>query len=387
MRKGIKKSVLVISILLSMYIILLLVNFFAIKNVNPLFAGITASVVFLPMFFIFGLEKQKRRFTPEVLFNTIFYTVLYIMITYIIGIFTGFNYSIYSMKFGNIIKNVLPHLFAILTCELLRAEVTRKCEHSIVPYALMTIALVIIDCTLYETTFKLSTGDGQIKFICNILLPSVSKNLFLMYISSIGGYYCTVLYRMITELKMYLIPIIPDFGLYFDSILGTLIPVIFGFINYLSLKEYQKKEIDGKTYRKSKLYTYASVIVTVLIIVVVVSLTSCRFTYGAIAIGSGSMTGVFSKGDVVVFKQLGKYEPQEKDIIVFVKDGKKIVHRIIEVVEVNEDETVYYTKGDANPTPDGYPVFKKDIMGVYKLHVKFIGLPSVSLNEIITRKK
>ena len=96
------------------------------------------------------------------------------------------------------------------------------------------------------------------------------------------------------------------------------------------------------------------------------------------------MTGTINKGDVVIYKAIGDYEPQEGEILVFRKDGKIIVHRIIEVVSINDDEKVYYTKGDANATPDGYPLLQKDLVGVVKGNIKYIGLPSVFLHELIT---
>ena len=146
------------------------------------------------------------------------------------------------------------------------------------------IVLTLIDCTIYLTTFDLGTGDGQVEFICNILLPSVSKNIFLMYISLIGGLIPTIIYRLLMELKIFIIPIIPDFGLYIDSVVQTVIPGIIGIIIYISLKQFQNKEVKGKTYKQSLLYTYASTIILTMVIVLIVGLTSCRFKYGAIAI-------------------------------------------------------------------------------------------------------
>ena len=99
------------------------------------------------------------------------------------------------------------------------------------------------------------------------------------------------------------------------------------------------------------------------------------------------MTGVINKGDVVVYKTLGKRKPEVGDIIVFKKDGKRIVHRVIEVVDVDEEERVYYTKGDANKSPDGYPLFKKDLIGMVQFRIPYIGVPSVFIYETITHKR
>ena len=385
MRKAFKKSYLIIDIFLSIFILFFLFNIFFIKNTSFIFSGITTTILFLILYFIFGFEKKNRRFTYETMFYICSYTVIYLISTYIIGIFSGFDRMVYTFSFSTLIKNIIPYLILIISSELLRSEITRKVENSLSPYVLVTILLVIVDCTIYLTTFNLSTGDGQIQFICNILLPSVSKNIMLLYISRIGGMYPTTIYRLLTELKMFIVPIEPSFGLYIDSVLSTIMPTILGFVVYFQLKQYQNKEVEGKSYKQSKLYVYISVIIIGLFIVLMVTLTSQKFMYAAISIGSGSMTGTINKGDVVVYKKIGEYEPVVDDVLVFKKDGKLIVHRIIEVVDINSTDKVYYTKGDANPTPDGYPLTKKDLVGIVKLRVKYLGIPSVYLNELLNK--
>ena len=95
-------------------------------------------------------------------------------------------------------------------------------------------------------------------------------------------------------------------------------------------------------------------IVSGIIVLVIIMLVSCKFRYGALVIGSGSMTGTINKGDVIVYEDISvakKYRNQIKipkeDIIVFIKNDKRIVHRVIDKRIVRGKE-VYYTKGDAN---------------------------------------
>lgn len=387
MRKGIKKSYIVINIILFLFILILITNIFVMKNTTFFFCGFSTLAIFIIMMVLYGYERKPKRFTQETIFYIIAYTILFSILTYIIGIFTGFARSIYVLNFQGLIKNIIPYLLIIISGELLRSEITRKCENSVQTYVLCAIALTLIDCTIYLTTFNLATGDGQIQFICNILLPSVSKNIFLLYISTIGGFIPTLIYRLLMEMKIFIIPIVPNFGLYIDSVVQTVIPGLIGIIIHISLKQFKNKEVEGKSYKQGVLYTYASTIILVMFIILIVTLTSCKFKYGAIAIGSGSMTGTINKGDVVVFKQIGDYNPSTNEIVVFRKDGKLIVHRIIETVQVNEDEYLYYTKGDANPTPDGYPLKHDDLVGTVNLRVKYIGIPSVYLHELLTKKK
>ena len=180
MRKEFKKSYLIINIILTIFVIFLLSNVFFIKNVTFLFSGIATAVVFFILYLIFGYEKKNKRFTYETMFYVFSYTIIYLITTYIIGIFSGFSSSIYSFSISNIIQNILPYLLVILSGEFLRSEITRKCENSMLAFVLVTFALVLVDASLFLTTFDVADGDGQIKFICNIILPSVSKNILLL---------------------------------------------------------------------------------------------------------------------------------------------------------------------------------------------------------------
>ena len=91
-------------------------------------------------------------------------------------------------------------------------------------------------------------------------------------------------------------------------------------------------------------------------------------------------------GDIVKFraeKVNDKKLPEVGQILVFNKDDKIVVNRIIEVVDINGTEKIYYTKGDNNDSPDGYPIETKDILGVVKTRIRYIGIPSVFLGKMI----
>ena len=113
-----------------------------------------------------------------------------------------------------------------------------------------------------------------------------------------------------------------------------------------------------------------------------ITLASGKFKYGMLSIGSGSMTGTINKGDVVIYENKSdKMNPKVGDILLFKKEKKIVVHRIIRKVKVN-DEVIYYTKGDANKKEDGYPITNNDVIGIAKKRIKYLGIPSVALNEL-----
>ena len=90
------------------------------------------------------------------------------------------------------------------------------------------------------------------------------------------------------------------------------------------------------------------------------------------------MNPTFSRGDIVIYKDTETILPG--DIIVFQYKNQIIVHR---VVSINE---YYVTKGDANNTVDSIKIKKEDIKGVYQFSLKYLGYPSIWLNEFFTKE-
>lgn len=382
-----KKSHIMINIILSIVLIALIFNLILFQSTSFVLLDAILLSTFIIFVIILGYEKKKLRFTYETMFYIFSYSIVYLIITYVIGIFIGFNINIYRFNIATLIHSIIPYIILLLSGELLRYEITRKGDGSNLSYVLITLLLIIIDSTLFFKSFDLATGDGQIQYICYIVLASVSKNCFLLYISKIGGPYPTIIYRVIMDLKMFILPIFPDFGIYIESVLNVTFPVLLGLIIFKSLEQYKNKEVDARELKHNVVYGTISLSIISIFIGVVVILVSCKFKYGMLSIGSGSMTGTINKGDAVVYQVISKnYMPKKKDIIVFRKQGKIIVHRVIEVVKIDDKETIYYTKGDANNKPDGYPLTKNDIIGITKHRIRYIGLPSVALYELINRK-
>ena len=118
-----------------------------------------------------------------------------------------------------------------------------------------------------------------------------------------------------------------------------------------------------------------------IITVIIVMLISCKFKYGVLVIGSGSMTGTINKGDIILYE---KYKNTDDikvgNIIVFYEDDIKVIHRIIDQKLMGE-ETRYYTKGDANQKQDEGYRETKDIIGQVKARIPYMGWFTLWIND------
>ena len=144
---------------------------------------------------------------------------------------------------------------------------------------------------------------------------------------------------------------------------------------YIEKYYYQDKFKERPQDEKNKVL---SIIGTSVVILVIIALISCKFLYGVLVIGSKSMVKTLDKGDVVLFKQTT--DIKKGDVIVFTQDNIRIVHRVVAVKNINK-EVRYYTKGDANKEQDPGYITKNNLMGKVLFKVKYIGKPTIWLNE------
>ena len=93
------------------------------------------------------------------------------------------------------------------------------------------------------------------------------------------------------------------------------------------------------------------------------------------------MEPVYSRGDAVIYSKADASEVVKDDILVFVKNGVVVTHRIIKISGSGK-EILIQTKGDANNTPDSFTVNSGDVLGIVKYKVKYIGFPTIWINEL-----
>ena len=73
------------------------------------------------------------------------------------------------------------------------------------------------------------------------------------------------------------------------------------------------------------------------------------------------LTNQIAQYDVAVFDKLEDQEIKQYDILLFYRENRLIVHRVVEIV----DENTYIVQGDNNSKRDEQPVSKSDVQGIY----------------------
>ena len=90
------------------------------------------------------------------------------------------------------------------------------------------------------------------------------------------------------------------------------------------------------------------------------------------AVLSGSMEPTYHVGSLIYVKSVDPQKVQVGDPITFVMDEYSDVatHRVI---RIDTDNKLFYTKGDANESEDGAPVYWPNLIGVPIFSIPYLG--------------
>ncbi len=318
----------------------------------------------------FVLKKEPNTYTnkDKVFKVMIVFAVLYIALFYVLGIYTGYYRAAYMFGVKTLLTFIIPMTVTIICTEFIRNKLlTVKTRLS---RLLTVIITTLIDVLFYLYVYNISRYEEFLAVVGFLTFSSLAANILYNYLNPRYGKKVIIAYKLITTLYIYIIPITPNVYIFFRTFMRLVYPLFI----YLHLETYYNPDKEQELIRDRKKGNFslgfAMVVMTILI-----ALVSCKFMYGALVIGSGSMTGSLDVGDVILFKN-DKKDLKAGDIIVFVRDGRKVVHRISKIKYVNKGN-VYFTKGDANQYSDEGYVVEDELLGKVVGKIPKIGMPTL----------
>lgn len=337
-------------------------------------------VLFILLVILTGMRKDNYLYKKDILQQVFIYSFLYLIIIYICGIFTGFLKTGNSLVLIGIAKNIAPIIILVILEEVVRYSVMSKEKTNKINAILIVILLVIFDIIMALNEYGFTNFVSGLKMVALIILPSLAKNVLMTFLVTRGGYKPTMLYRLITEISLYLLPIFPDFGNYIKSVINFVFPMLL-FIRFNKLYVKNKNE----TSRSRSLSNKIKLGIIISLTVIIVYLISGMFRFYALTIATGSMTPNINVGDVVIIKKVKSDELESLkvgDVLAHSYGNATIVHRI---VEIEKDGERYYfkTKGDNNENEDSYITTNDKVIGKSVLKIRYIGYPSVWLSYLL----
>lgn len=307
--------------------------------------------------------------------------VLYVVIYYLTGVGFGFHRSATPFSVPTFLNYILPITAIIISIEVIRSVLL--VQGSRLAFVCAYIAGVASELIIGSGLAGSINFNRFMDIVGLTLLPAIAANLLYHYLSARYGAYPNIVYRLITSLYLYLIPICPSTPDSLFAFANLLVPIIiYVFIKSLYANKHKEKAVKAG---KHSWIGIAATVLSISIMISIVMLISCQFRFGTLVIATDSMTGEINKGDAVVFEKYDGQIINEGQVVVF-RDGKSlIVHRVVGIDRI-DGVNRYITKGDANEDIDNGYITDADIESLVLFKVAYVGYPSIWIREIFNNK-
>ncbi len=376
MKRGYKR-LLIFEILI---FIILILNSFVWNILSSYTSSILLIIILVAFKLLFGFEKDKHRYLKDLLMEVFIFVFIFLMLFYLLGVIISFYRPNNYMTSYSFIYIIIPMILYLILREFARYVFMCKAEGCKLLFVTTVVIFIMFDITtaLYVRNFV--TNYNIFLFIALTLLPSISLNTVLSYFVLKTGYKPFIMYSLILGTYQYILPIVPNANEYITSIIGFVLPILLGYRLFLFFKNEPNKKIE-RNYNKNRAVPY---LISGVVSIILVYLTCGYFHFWAVAVASGSMSPKIKKGDVVIIEKINgnKCKNYKKgQVIAFSYGNKIVVHRLIDKSSDN-NKCYFYTKGDANTKKDNFYLEEKNLIGVVKFKIPYIGIPTVWLNDL-----
>lgn len=339
-------------------------------------------IICLFVYRVFGYRKSNNSLICySTMQNLIISFIIYYVMIYVLGLFFGFVYNPFSMNLKLILRNLSSLVVFICLREFIRYMIVKGSnKRDILSFVLITLLFSLFDIIMEISGYNLYTGSGIFEFIESSIIPNLALNCMLTYLSYYYDLKCSLFFILLMKTPIYFMPIFPDLGDYFSSVLTILFTFYCYYQASIVLEKYERKlsVVNRKKYSLKILIVFP--------LLIFAGLVSGLFKYHLFAIGSNSMVPYFSKGDTVLIEKLDKDELDEVkvgDVLAFYAGKVLIVHRITNIEEL-DDDYLFSTKGDNNPDADNFKTDSDHVYGKVKFVVKYLGIPSIEIRDLLS---
>lgn len=376
--RSLKNSILIV--LLASYVVFYKLFIFQnyMKYSEIISASFTIILLGIAIAFL-GFRKDKATvLSKNVMRVVIFYLFLVFFVMYGLGIIVGFLKNAYSRSLFNLFDNMFSPIVIIIAIELFRYVFIGANKDKKISIILVTLLLIVFEIAISIRVIEYNDLALLFNQMATIILPIIFKNILLSYMTYHVGYKVPIVYRLVMDTYIFIVPIIPNLGDYVNSMILISLPILI-YISSFTM-------IDDRITRPEPIFNKSNFtawdIPVTIILVTLIALISGFFPLYMIGIGSQSMDPTIHKGDAVILKKVTEKTELKKGDIVAYSNGKLIiVHRIVDVKKDGKNLT-YITKGDNNNGNDPRPVSRSQVKGTVKFKIPVIAWPTVWLTEL-----
>ncbi len=363
-------------------ILLLDILLFFIKSFNNkhIISIIVLGILLFVATLVYKRKKDSNIFRGSATRIMIAVMIFYFIVSILLGMYIGLSKTLFSLNPRIWITGLIPVLMITIITENLKYILIKNNLTDTKAIISVTALLTVFNIVVITNIASLNTTYKLFIFLCVTLMTVTAQEMLSTYLICNYGFLPAIAYKLIMNLYVYIIPVMPDLGDYLYSAINLFLPFTIYMVleKYLKPKEIKKEKIDKLVGINLSFITIPIIIFLIIIIILVSGL----FKHQMIAIASNSMIPIYERGDAIIFDKVdNKKAIREGDIIVFTKDNKLIAHRVVRTKEYSSKK-YFYTKGDANQSEDIEMIKEEEILGVVERVIKYIGYPTVLINEL-----
>ena len=349
----------------------------------------TINIIIWIALFVYLLISNNK--THKRIGNTKYYLktmvlaiIAYLLAFFALGFVTGFSKSGYDRSLYGILMNSIRYILPLIGIELFRSNVLIPNKENKLVIVGFTILLMLMEIDYNLINNYLNHTEKLFQYIATSIIAIISYNIVFSFLVFKGSHTMTLIFRIPKELFLLIMPFYPS-NWFMESIFNIITPAILYFLYRYVITYREKHKASRRTKGISKVGLITSVTLSVLLMLFMLGFFKCE----PIGILSNSMYPTFSRGDIIIYEKFEEsyLKNLEKGSIIIYRIGNQsVAHRVVNVIHEN-GETLYQTMGDNNNAPDTKYVKVSQIQGVYRFHIKYIGYPSVWLNEFFNEQE
>ncbi|MBR3198761.1 MAG: signal peptidase I [Bacilli bacterium] len=370
------KIIYVCELILFIYLILFAV---LINVVSPFFKSVSTIVILVVILALliafFGMSKDKNYLRGTSTRIVISGLMAFFLIIYALGILLGFNKGYIYNDFFTLMKNIIFIISFTVLLELIRYLIAKNSFQNGRLIFVFTILSAILNILLEINMGVLSTYEDKFIFLSKVIFPVVAGEALCSFMTVKTGMLPSVVYKLVMNLYIYILPIVPDLGNYIYSVANILLPfILYSVLNRIIVHYDKEKE----QLRKINLVVFVTPLI--ILFLILVALVSGIFKHRIIAVASNSMAPTYRRGDAIIYEKVDVSNLEVGHILAFKREGLIITHRITKIWKQN-GKYYFTTKGDNNKDVDLYTPKEEDVLGRVRMTFKLIGYPTVIINE------
>lgn len=325
-----------------------------------------------------GSVRKKRK--SDAFIELAFFGAFVCMVAQLLaGLFGhGFSISSYDKSITGMAANAFRVFPPLLARELVRGVVFAGVERERKNWKKWSY--LYLSATFFTflqmNLMKVLTLNGTEeigKEIFQSILPLFMEQFFLNFLVLYGGWRASFLYAGMMQAFIWFFPIVPDMNWLVETVIKLLVPAVFSI-----LAVDKGEQIYGEERKKQEQTGIGSVISLVCCVLLIWFFIGVFPVYPSVVM-TGSMEPWIEPGDFVLIEKIQSEEELMKlktgDVIHFQRDDIYITHRIVNILEDENGNRVFQTKGDNNSSEDVRLVTLKEVKGTVQYTIPKIGLP------------